>query len=61
MKREEYELAARRVRRVRKIYSRIGVPLSAEIIVEMHRALAGTQRWTKACRRRKFRRDSSGR
>ena len=36
----EYERVAARVKRVRSIYSRIGEPLPADIIIDLHRHLA---------------------
>lgn len=35
--RQTYRMVSRRVARVREIYSRIGVPLSAEIITDLYR------------------------
>ena len=37
--RQTYAVVSRRVARVREIYSRIGVPLSAEIITDLYRHL----------------------
>ena len=45
MKRE-YAKIARRVERVRRIYSEIGEPLSAETITRLYRVLGKTLRWT---------------
>ena len=39
-KKIQYEDVAARVNRVRKLYSRIGEPLPADIIIDLHRHLA---------------------
>lgn len=44
--RKSYEAVTRRVARVRGIYSRIGEPLPAERIIQLHRVLFKTLRWT---------------
>ena len=49
----EYAEIARRVKRVRRIYSEIGEPLSAEVITRLYRVLGKTLRWTEKYGNRK--------
>ena len=53
MTEREYAEVARRIARVRRIYSEIGEPLAAETIARLYGALGKTLRWTEKYGKRK--------
>ena len=54
--REQYARVAEQVRRIRRLYSRIGEPLPADIIIDLHRHLAPALEEAEGPRKRRGRR-----
>ena len=54
--RSQYDRVAEQVNRIRKLYSRIGEPLPADIIIDLHRHLAPALEEAAAPRKRRGRR-----